>query len=428
MEYLFDNIKSEKKLQVQFMKKALFLLLAILIGLFFNLFLVKPSQATVSYHYRYQILTQGSSYEAGKNLEIKLYIKVENEQVQRGSVTVNYDSSALKLNQIKKWDIFEITSDTSQTGKIQIEGTTTLQYNGEAPIAYLYFTTLKAIPDLNQILTLNANPITQPTAIATSTPIVTNPDPTQAPTATIAPTPTISQPTPAPTSGTNITGCPNIEGNGPLTLVIIPDKYTDLIEFETDAKLAVESLKKTNLSEATLSKFTFRYSSDLGKDYQILITSQNVDLNMTLARLTQQNCQGDAFLIITQKYPTKASSFGTGGFSTIGGMMAVVLKHSLFVTPHELGHALPGLFDEYDFQTESQEPANYYNCSGSDQSRCQEWRQKYPTDSQIGCFAICGYRNWFRSTEHSTMNNDPAYIDYYNPPSLDMWQTFINKY
>jgi len=405
-----------------FMKKPIISFLIICSLIFTGLALTKDSQATVSYNYRYQILTQGSRYEAGRELEIKLYINVQNEQVQQGSVTVNYDPNSLKLNEVKKWDIFDITSDTSQAGKITIDGTTTLQYSGEAPIAYLYFTTLKTVTDLNQILTLNANPIIRPTDIPTPTPILTA---TETPP---EPTPTIPQITPVPTSTISIPGCPNIEGNGPLTLVIIPDQYSNLTEFETDAKLAVESLKKTNLPVTAMSKFTFRYSSDLTKDYQIVVTPQNVDLNMTLARLTQQNCQGDAFLIITQKYPDRASSYGTGGFSTIGGLMAVVLKHSLFVTPHELGHALPGLFDEYDFRTESQEPANYYNCAGQDQGRCQEWREKYPNDPQIGCFPICGYRDWFRSTEHSTMNNDPNYIDYYNPPSLEMWQTFFNKY
>ena len=398
------------------MKKITTFFFGILVVFVIGLILTKNSQASVDYNYRYQILTQGSVYEANQNLEIKLYINVQGEQVSQANVTVNYDTNSLQLLEVKPWEVFEINADTATNGSIQITGSTKHLFSGEAPIAYLSFQTKQPINDLNQVLTINSDPIIQPSNSPTQTAeIAITATPTTIPAQTVYPTSTIE-----------IANCPVIEGNGELTLVIIADKYTDLAEFQNDALLAVESLKRTNLSDSILSKFTFRYSSDISKDYGVYIDEQSADLNMSLARLTQQDCQGDAFLIISKKYPTKESSFGVGGFSMIGNMMAVVFKHSLFVTPHELGHALPGLFDEYDLDISSNTEAQYYNCAGPDKVRCQEWQQQFPNDSNIGCFPVCGYRNWYRSTQFSVMNNNPQYMNYYNPPSIKMWEDFMN--
>lgn len=412
------------------MVKRLVLILGFLITIGFGLILSKQSQASVDYHYRYQILTQGSSYEANQDLEIKLYIKVTGEQVTQANVTVNYDSNLLQLKEVKKWDMFNIDTDTATAGSIKIVGTSPYQFSGEAPLAYLYFKTLQSISDLNQVLTINSNPVIQPT----NTPAEANlntPTPIPSPTASqnVTPTQTITEtPTALPTNPAQIDNCPNLEGSGSLTLVIIPDHYTSLDEFATDAQTAVNNLKNTNLPGSILNKFTFRYSSDITKDYNIHIDPQNIDLNLSLARLTQQDCDGDAFLILSKKYPTIASSAGAGGFSIISANMAVVFQHSLFVVPHELGHGLPGLFDEYNLGVKSQEAANYYNCAGADQARCQEWQQAFPNDNNIGCYQTCGYRDWYRSTQFSAMNNNPSFMNYYNPPSLKMWTDFMNLY
>lgn len=390
--------------------------------LLFILILSKPSQASVDYHYRYQILTQGSSYQANQDLEIKLYVNVQNEQVNQANVTINYDSSSLQLQSVKPWDIFNIDTDTTTPGKIHITGNSPYQFSGEAPIAYLSFKTLQAISDLNQTLTLNSNPIITPTAAPTE--INSTPPPSTEPSTEIIP----NSPTTLPTNSNQIDKCPDIEGSGSFVLVIIPDHYTDLNEFAADARAGVNYLKNTNLPNSILNKFTFRYSIDITKDYDILIDSQNTDLNLSLAKLIQHDCNGDAFVIISKKYPTVASSAGTGGFSILSANMAVILKHSLFVFPHEVGHGLPGLFDEYNFGLSSQEQAKYYNCAGPNKTRCEEWKQAYPNDSNIGCFQVCGYRDWYRSTQFSVMNNNPDYLNYYNPPSLKMWSDFMSQY
>jgi hypothetical protein len=405
------------------MKKLLWFSSIVLILILGFLLIKKTSEASVEYHYRYQILTQGKIYEAGQDLEIKLYINVQSEQVNQANVTINYDPNLLQLKEIKKWDIFEINTDTSTNGTIKINGTTQYQFSGEAPVAYLYFKTLQKIDDLTQILTADGTQIAQ---IQTDEPTEI-PEPTAGP--TVIPTqppgllPTSSQETPE-----EYPNCPKIEGDGSLALIIIPDHYTDLAEFETDAKQAVAGLKETNLPSSVISKFSFYYSSDLSKDYGVSIDGQSANLNVSLVKSTQQDCQGDAALIISKKYPDVNSSFGTGGFSMISSLMAVVFKHSVIVTPHELGHALPGLFDEYSFNTNSIEPANYYNCSGTDQERCREWQEKYSDDSNVGCYSVCGYSDWFRPTQYSTMNNNLDYINYYNPPSIEAWEKFMEKY
>jgi len=464
------------------MKKLFVFFLTSFLIVSFGFLLVKNSRASVEYHYRYQILTQGAQYEANKNLEIKLYINVQNEQVKRGSVTVNYDPTFLQLNSVNKWDVFEIETDTSTPGQIIIQATTSLEFSGEAPVAYLNFTTLKPIANIANSLTLNNNPtqaqptnIPTPTSVSPPTPtpslancnescfpgetecaeglscitdcdpdtgdcgglVCRNPncetesscvcDDTNPPTPTTAPQPTAT-PEPINTPTPDIANCPRIDGNGPFTLVILPDKYTDLAEFESDAQKAVTSMKDTNIPDENLNKLTFRYSNNLSYDYEIKVMQNDININRLLAREIQQQCNGDAFLILSKKYPTIESSHGTGGFSSMKGGDAVVFQHSLFVVPHELGHALPGLFDEYSFNTTGQAsvPEKWYNCTGD--SKCQSWKDTFP-NHEISCSQTCGYTNWYRSSHCSPMNNivNPAScFKNYNPPSLKMWQDFFN--
>lgn len=402
-------------------------MLAIITVLFLG---VRKSQATVSYHYRYQILTQGKSYPANTNLEIKLYINAEGEQVNLASTTVTYNSSNLQLTEVKKWNLFELNVDTNEPGVIKINGTSDTQFSGEAPLAYLYFTTKTAVPDLTQVLTVGngTNGVTpQPT---TASPTSSQPTPTVI-VSTVTPSvgPTTIQPTVAPTSAIQIPNCPNIEGNGSYALVIIPDHYNSLTDFETDAKAAVGHIKNNNLSPSGLAKFTFRYSSDISKDYGVTVDPQrNLGLNINQARATQRACDGDGFLIISKKYPTREDSAGIGGFSIMFGGYSVVLRHSLFVAMHELSHALAGVFDEYNFNTRSNSNPVSYNCAGPGRERCQEWSAKYPNDPKIGCFQTCGYTNWYRSTQWSAMNNNPAEMNYFNPPSVEMWDSFFAKH
>jgi len=391
---------------------------------------VRKSLATVSYHYRYQILTQGKSYPANTDLEIKLYINAEGEQVTTASTTVTYNSANLQLTEVKKWNLFELNVDTSQTGVIKINGTSSTQFGGEAPLAYLYFTTKTAVPDLTQVLTVGdgTNGVTpQPT---TTSPTSSQPTPTVR-VSTITPTvaPTTVQPTVAPTSGVQIPNCPNIEGSGSYALIIIPDHYDSLTEFETDARAAVGHIKNNNLPASGLAKFTFRYSTDITKNYGVVVSPQrNLGLNINLARSTQRACDGDGFLIISKKYPNREASGGVGGFSIMFGGYSVVLEHSLFVAMHELSHALAGVFDEYNFNTPANTNPVSYNCAGSNRERCQEWATKYPGDPKIGCFQTCGYTNWYRSTQWSAMNNNPAEMNYFNPPSVEMWNSFFAKH
>jgi len=396
-----------------------------------SLFLsVQKSLATVSYHYRYQILTQGKSYPANTNLEIKLYINVEGEQVNTAAATVSYDSGSLQLTEIKKWNIFELNTDTSNTGIIKINGAASTQFSGEAPLAYLYFTTKTAISDLTQILSVQSG-VVDITPLPTSviSPINVEPSPTVS-VSTITPSavPTTIIPSVAPTSAIQIPNCPNIEGSGAYTLIIIPDHYSDLLEFEADAKAVVGYIKGNNLDPNGLAKFTFRYSSDLTKDYGISVSQQGVNLNVNLGKATQQACDGDGFLVISKKYANREASGGIGGFSVMYSGYSVVLEHSLFVAMHELSHALAGVFDEYSFGTAANSNPVSYNCAGSNRERCEEWASKYPNDPKVGCFQTCGYTNWYRSTQWSAMNNNPSEMNYFNPPSVEMWNSFFAKY
>jgi len=161
-------------------------------------------------------------------------------------------------------------------------------------------------------------------------------------------------------------------------------------------------------------------------DYDVCVNNNNANMDEDRASETRNECQGDGYLIISKKYPSISHSANTGGFSKIGEAKTVVFHHSLFVFPHELSHALVNLFDEYNFGQSTQMAASFTNCAGSNKNRCQEWQSQYPGDTKLGCFKICGYNNWYRSTQWSVMNNNPNYLNYFNPPSLEAWNQFLN--
>lgn len=416
------------------MRKIVAIIIFISSLLVFALLGIRNSYATVEYHMKYHYLTIGQEYGNGDTIMMRLLINVTGETVQAGKVELGYDTNSLELVKVDPWDIFTIQADTNQQGKITIEGTTSTKYSGEGPFAIITFKAKADIDNLQSLLTINGLSVPNPTE-PQPTPTINNYLlPTNTPTITdiTTPNPTEPQPTATPTPptiGSGIPDCPNLEGQGDYVLVIIPDSYTDFTEFQGHAQQAVEFLKNSNLdANKLLQKMTFRMSNKINIDYDVWVNEVDTNMDLAKAGQTRNECQGDGFLIISKKYPTVNHSALTGGFSVIGDAKTVVFHHSLFVTPHELGHALAYLFDEYNYdQPAPQANSPFTNCAGTSKTQCQTWQAKYPNDPKIGCFKVCGYTNWYRPTQWSAMNNNVSNMNDFNPPSLEAWNEFLDQ-
>ena len=87
------------------------------------------------------------------------------------------------------------------------------------------------------------------------------------------------------------------------------------------------------------------------------------------------------------------------------------------VLVHEFGHTFGGLGDEYDYGVYENLPEikdyNYPNCVKD----CTSW----PAGTEAGCFAICGYAEYFRSVESESIMY--KYVHTFNPVSI----YYINK-
>ncbi len=308
-------------------------------------------------------------------------------------------------------------------------------------------------------------PVPPPGATATPTNIPATPTSTTSPLSTWTPTPSPNGPTPI----RNI--CKNLEINGnerdKYDLVFLSSGYTDYDSFETDAKKAVQAIKNTNLGSTILNKFNFKLHTQLSGLFELDHCS-NIDPSNSSdwpcwdrpqAGYASLRCNGDGYLIIihTAKFPESTTQakedikkWGGGllGLSYGPGHASVfryVFDSAPFrdpwenTVPHELGHSIGLLHDEYI--TANIAPATYVaplNCSEnpstsrSESSACPKWETDFPT---VGCYGGCYYTNWFRSSQYSIMgddfdpNRDGGYLHKtFNAPSLKMWEEAMKNF
>jgi len=399
--------------------------------------------ATPEYHYNYFLNTHGSQFSSNETLEIRLNVNTRGETMQQGQVTLNYDPGKLEFQEAVAWNIFkELNTDTSRPGQIIITSHTNLVFSGEAPFAILRFKTISEINNLAQVLTVNkailpTTPLT-PTITQINPSVTLNPSITQSLTPSLTPnsTPSTTPPlSPIPTlTGSGIPDCPNLSGNGNFVIVILGDHFNDLNDFLSYAQKGVDSMNATNLGSQNLQKFTWRVYTDLSQDYGIVIDAVVAKHEHAIALQKQQHCDGNAYLLISKKFPTISDSYGTGGYALLGQRVAVIFHHSIFVTTHELGHALVALWEEYYMGVTANEiglptsQSPFVNCAGSSKQHCTDWQQAYPNDPEIDCIPVCGVTDWFRPTQCSAMNNNIDCMDYYNAPSLAAWDEFFAQY
>lgn len=209
------------------------------------------------------------------------------------------------------------------------------------------------------------------------------------------------------------------------TIVIIPDLYDDSQSALDDAKKLVKSMSTTNIPTEVLSKIGFvfynevataPYSTTRGDGKQ----STHTVWNRLRAEEVKTRCNGNEYiLLIKWSYPS-GTAFWTGG--------AAISNAAIAVAPHELGHSVAKLDDEYVYKTAQGDQAFSPpraipgpNCS-LEQS-CREWKEKF---SDITCTAGCHYVNWYRPTVESIMRN-PYKSREFSAPALQTWVEWGEK-
>lgn len=267
---------------------------------------------------------------------------------------------------------------------------------------------------------------------------------------------TIAKPPPnteVPTVSTNPSllpsDCSPIEVHGSqedkLDVVILGDEYSSKEEFINAAKWIPKGFGSTNFPGYLYQKLNFYANTDLSTDFQV---TQDLVWNTNKAVEQAQHCNADAYILMTKRYTTTNTGDRGGvafvyydGVSWTGSMESLVLASEVvnnalaYTVPHELGHAIVGLYDEYDTQRGAA-PSAYRvapdNCSIGDTSvvgsNCQKWKEEFLGDSSIGCFPVCGYSDWYRPTYSSIMNGKELMTGIFNAPSLQGWEKALESY
>lgn len=264
-----------------------------------------------------------------------------------------------------------------------------------------------------------------PSTIPTQPAVPTVAPPSTAPTAmpTIVPTPATVSPTPANQL------CQKLDGGGGLDLVFIPDgvggvTFSSREEFLSSAQAAVAGLKRTNLG-SRLGKFTFWAYTEIKNSNTCIIRSQGSVICDHSALLSKrQACGGDTAVVIVKNPSLVRSS------AEVGAGWAHVSHLDINVVGHEMGHSIAFLEDEYSFRLSSRGRTARINCSsefsGSADRACPKWASK-PYAASVGCYAVCGYTDWYRSTRESIMGDHRKSLEF-NPPSLEAWDSALRNY
>jgi len=219
-------------------------------------------------------------------------------------------------------------------------------------------------------------------------------------------------------------------------LVVLAEDYNSHSEFLAAVDKAVVAMNKTNLSEVRLGKFNLWALLDLNQTFFQGFncpTAGGATVacwdHMKAFNLAASKCGGDSYLVFNNDTHRTGS---VGGISIWGGTYIYNFALDQPTVPHELGHSLAGLMDEYSFGIAA--PSGSVagiNCSStgsaSETTPCPKWAGKFPN---VGCYLRCGYTNFYRPTFRSIMDRGGTGAVYeFNEPSLvDGWDEMLKLF
>lgn len=358
-----------------------------------------------------------------------------------------------------------------------------LNRNIQAASPYIYNCSINPQPPLTQTPT----PIVTPVETATPT---QSPDPTQTPVPTLTPIPTV---TPTPTTALanscivgsdtinkgegicdekidTVTLCeganlmvqkPNFCGTGQVCrsqsgnfqikcdpacqlkmgtgsqakadLVVLSEDYNNYNDFLSSVDKAVSALNRTNLGSTRLGKINLWALLDLNQTYFQGFncpTSGGSTVacwdNVKAATTALTKCGGDVHMIFNNDTHRTGS---VAGIAIWGSAYIYRFALDLPTVPHELGHSMAGLVDEYSFGITA--PAGAVagiNCSETGSSSqavpCPKWATRFPN---VGCYPRCGYTDFYRPMDRSIMDRagSGAVYDFNEPSLVDGWDEVL---
>lgn len=231
--------------------------------------------------------------------------------------------------------------------------------------------------------------------------------------------------------------CQSLDNNNGISIVISGDNYK-----RGDVGLA-ELMKDANSIKEAVSQPLGNLSSKL--HFVVNITDYFVDNGCgesTFRGLCKKasflkkrvDCGGDYGMVVSTSSQRMADQ-GWAGSTSRGSQDTIIAQDFISgAAPHELGHAIARLWDEYSVTSfngdDIYEKTVLPNCSdkpsvsGSENDACEIWNEK-PYKSQIGCYKGCFNPNWYRSSSTSIMSGSFGNLTF-NPPSLEAWEGYLN--
>ena len=219
--------------------------------------------------------------------------------------------------------------------------------------------------------------------------------------------------------------CEDLEVNGSnkLKVAFIPENWSSLQDFKEQARQAKERLRLTNL-KPLVNKMNFYIVTDLSQKFHFNNAKGCNDVDHTkIYNVGQSACGADKSMVIDN--PSYCEICG----QAIIGLSAYVCHIGLSAVPHEFGHAIALLDDEYVYTWPITIPNPGVNCSDKKSSSSSTPCSKWKNTSNLGCYKGCTYDYWYRPTENSIMRyeTEPEGLNF-NAPSLKSWEDILNKY
>lgn len=214
-------------------------------------------------------------------------------------------------------------------------------------------------------------------------------------------------------------GCVQILESGSVSdkidLTFIGQGYDDIEKFKTDVQkytggfFAIEPFKS---SKGRFNVYYVNQTSDFSCKLGCKGIERLVCCDDASVKKFALQCPADKIIVLinTETFCGTASDYAK--VCTINDPRAGL------VLVHEIGHALAGLGDEYGYAISSQKAADTPNCASEG---CSKW-----DGLGAGCFAGCGYSNWFRPTDKSCIMNE--YINQFCPVCSNAISNILSTY
>ncbi|MBI4225720.1 hypothetical protein HY612_01265 [Candidatus Roizmanbacteria bacterium] len=219
-------------------------------------------------------------------------------------------------------------------------------------------------------------------------------------------------------------------------LVVLSEDYENYSDFLSSVDKAVGAINRTNLGPTRLDKINLLALLDLTQTYFQGFNCPTAGGSvvacwdhMKAFSTALSRCGGDTYMILNNDTHRVGS---VGGIAIWGGTYIYRFALDYPTAPHELGHSMAGLMDEYSFGiAASSGTIAGINCSdtgsSSQSTPCPKWAAKFPN---VGCYKRCGYTNFYRPVQRSIMDKggSGAVYDFNEPSLVDGWDEILKLF